>query len=70
MMPDLPEPTLPDRAWRRMAADLRLPDEARPGLENSLLMQRYCLTIACEDFAAALRAAQPIKWLCERLSKS
>lgn len=69
MIPDLPPPPLPDRAWRRLAADLQLPDEARPGLENSLLMQRYCLAVACEDFAEALRAAQPIKWLRQRLSK-
>lgn len=69
MIPDLPPPSIPDRAWRRLAVDLQLPEDARLGLENSLLMQRYCLTIACEDFAAALREVQPFKWLRERLSR-
>lgn len=61
MVPDLSPPTLEDRAWRRIAADCQLPDEARPGLANSLLMQRYCAAIACEDLGVALRRAQPFK---------
>ena len=61
MIPDLSPLTLQERAWRRLAADCKLPDEARPGLENSLLMQRYCVAIACEDLGLALRRAQPFK---------